>query len=203
MQVYNTTNLDNRVNPLLLKRDFNSIQSNQIFHPTIGFRWSSNGKWKHEVEISQLFHNKSEPSSKNLITSKPTQDYGIQKDHHYAFRYEASYSLFEKKKIQTFIGGGVLPYFQRNSFNPLARNSFPKSWNEIGAIFHITPRITYYLHPRIFMDVNIPINILNLAYTSSFIRNPAIPVKEQMQSDVHSHFMPNLFTGRVGLGFVF
>ena len=142
------------------------------FTPSIGFDLK-NGNY-HEFEISRLLVNRTYNESFNIddgggqsgqmVNGDVTTNFLI------AFRYEYNFIFLknnEKSKLIPALGFSIDPYFSRESYKTKVSLSYPSTENVLGATASVIPRIIYNLTEIIFLDLNIPIHIIDVNYNTA------------------------------------
>lgn len=78
--------------------------------------------------------------------------------------------------------------------------SFPTSENYFGIRVFVTPRLTYFLTSKLFIDVNIPLCFFDMYYHTDKENNPSLPISERTNSTYNFNQFPKIFSGRIGIG---
>jgi hypothetical protein len=177
----------------------------QILHPTIAFQWKTKKNNFHEIELTSFMLGKLVTKTEN--TSDTTQNGQTINGYDLvttsiAARYE--YILnFNKSKDRKFVpslGFGINPYYKQNNYSPKISSSFSTSEIYFGFKVFITPRLTYYLSSKFFIDLNIPICFLDSYFLKDKEDNPAVPVEERTITTFNLNGFPKVFSGRIGVG---
>lgn len=176
----------------------------QILHPTLAFQWNNGKNNAHEVELTYFNVAKVENYSEDLdIINGVIQNLGGDIiSSVISVRYEHILN-FNKSKDQKFVpsvGFGINPYYTQTSYSPKISSLFPHSELYVGTKLFLTPRLSYFIGSKFFIDVNIPICISNIYFTSDKNENPTYEVGERTTSSFNVDLFPNLFTGRIGIG---
>jgi hypothetical protein len=177
----------------------------QILHPTIAFQWKTKKNNFHEIELTNFIIDKavtkteltdSTFSNAYLLSGSDITTTSI------ALRYEYILNFFKSKerKLVPSLGFSMSPYFKQNKFSPLVATSFPSSERYIGSRAFVTPRITYYLRPRFFIDLNVPLCVLDAYTMTEKSEDPSIPESERTVKSINFQGLPTIFSGRIGIG---
>lgn len=121
-------------------------------------------------------------------------------------RYEYKWHLFKKKKWEKFapiIGVSATPFYQGSWIKSLKSTDFPISKMSYGMYFSAIPRLEYNFTEKLFIDLNVPINFLRLAYTRVKTEDPRIPVENRTTSGFSADSGPISFSVRLGIGYRF
>jgi hypothetical protein len=177
----------------------------QILHPTIAFQWKSKKNNFHEIELTSLMLGKigtqTEITNDTTINGQTISRSNL-KTTVISARYE--YILnFNKSKDSKFvpsIGFGINPYYRQNNYSPKISNSFPTSEISVGMRTFITPRLTYFVTSKLFIDVNIPLCFFDTFYLVDKEDNPVIPVQQRTITTFNYSQFPKILSGRLGVG---
>lgn len=116
------------------------------------------------------------------------------------YEYIVAFNKSKDSKIVPSIGFGVNPYFRKSSIAYESSTSFPSSTQSIGVRSFITPRITYFLTSKLFLDVNIPICLFDNFILTESSDNPTVPISQRDISSYNFNQFPKFISGRVGIG---
>ena len=105
----------------------------------------------------------------------------------------------EKKLIPSF-GFAASPYFKLTHYSPVLANAYPTTESFFGARFFVTPRLTYYLSSKFFIDINIPLCVLSTYFLTDRADNPALPVNERRAYTFSFETFPSILNARIGIG---
>ena len=176
------------------------------FTPALSFP-SANGNFQ-EIELSKIVIGNTRNEVLNVVDSTGKSSLVSvlrKKNNTIAFRYEYDVLLFKKKnadsKLKTYLGLSVNPYFSHTKYSSSIASMFTTSQNSFGALIAIIPRINYNINEKLFVDFNIPMNIIDMNVTSDITENPAIPVPQRSISTLNFSQLPDQFLVRFGLGF--
>ena len=175
------------------------------FTPSIAFVLP-NGNF-HEIELSQLVINNtnnetividdSSGQTVQPISGQITTNVSI------AMRYEYDVLFFKKKegaKLMPYLGFSMNPYFSNKKYSSKISTSFPTNQNSFGALLSIVPRLNYNLNENWFIDVNVPVNIVDLNVTVNSNDNPALTEQQRSSSTLGFAMFPSKFLVRFGVG---
>ena len=210
LKLYNTTIFEVQSKSTLVSDTSNvrfqyTNTNSQILHPSFAYQWKSKKNNFHEIELTNFTVNKvgtkteyvSDTSANGqLISGEETRNTAI------SLRYEYIVVLNKSKnsKIVPSIGFGVNPYFRKSSISYESATSFPSSNQSFGVRSFITPRITYFLTSKLFLDVNIPICLFDNYILTESIDNPAVPISQRDISTYNFNQFPKFISGRIGIG---
>ena len=214
VKMYNLTSYEkfstsNNLNDSTSNLTLNSTGSSfQLFHPTVAFQWKSKNNNFHEIELTHLIFGKESTLTElnnDSINFNQTIDGGTMTQTHISARYEfiLNFNKSKEHKIVPSIGFGINPYYSQDDFSPKTSSSFATSEKSVGIKTFITPRLTYFLTSKLFLDVNIPVCLFDLALDSDTQDNPIIPIEQRTVSTFNFNQFPNVFSGRIGIGFKF
>lgn len=156
----------------------------------------------HEIEflipeVSKSFDNIQYPM--NYVFQKKAPDFDGQVSS-YSLRYEFSKTLTNKNKRLGFdLGIGINPYYVLVEYIPTIETRYYSSTKLYGFVLNMVPRIKYKLSPRFSIDFNVPLNIYDLRAEKFRVKNPAIPIDQQMNNRYRHIFFESTYTFRVGL----
>jgi hypothetical protein len=186
---------------------FNYTSSDlQILHPTVAIQWKAKKNNLHEIELTGFKLNKL--GSKKDIKYDTTNSGPVVNENNLtitliSIRYEyiLNFNKRKDKKLVPSLGFGFNPYYRQNKYSPKVSSLFPACEQYIGLRTFITPRLTYYLSPKFFIDINIPLCIFEIYYLIDKEEDPAIPVNSRTINTFNFSQFPKLFSGRLGVGF--
>lgn len=165
----------------------------------------SKPKVSHEIGISKLHigHDSSYKKEETLPDGSVIAAEGAKQSHfHLNIRYEYGLNLIKiNKKHQLSIATSVEPYIWFDKSIPRTSENFPNRLTTVGSKFHLTPRATFSLSERLFLDVNMPIEIMDVYRLSNYTENPILTEEQRRYSDTRSDFFDSVFQFRIGLGF--
>jgi hypothetical protein len=210
VKIYNLTSFDEQTK----SRRLNDTSSNryqytnttlQILHPTIAFLWKSKKNNFHEIELTSLMLGKIGTKTEivnDTTNNRQTISVGDITTTAISVRYEyiLNFNKSKDSKLVPSIGLGINPYYRQNNYSPRISSSFPTSEISIGMRAFITPRMTYFLTSKLFIDVNIPLCFFDTFYLADKVDNPAIPVQERRITTFNYNQFPKVFSGRLGFG---
>ena len=183
-----------------------TVKTFQLLHPTIAFQWKTKKRENfHEIELSSFRFQK-----KNAVEEMITDSLNLtqiisgsaETNFSIAVRYEYIFTFFKTKdrKFLPSLGLGINSYFLQSSTLPKTADLFPVSETLIGSKVFLTPRINYYLSPKLFLDFNIPLCIMDFNLKSSRKENPVLPINQQRISVFQFQQFPTVFSARIGVG---
>lgn len=209
VKIYNVSTYSRTSNKTFMNDSLNTqmkeiYSSFQFFNPSIALQWATKRNNFHEISMGNMQFGKTQMKREISSDSSATQVLsGYQnKTSSMAGRYEFILN-FNKSKDTKFVpslGFGVSPYFSMSRSKPLVASAFPTSQNRIGFNVFIAPRLTYYFSSKFFLDVNIPICLVDNYMQINKSNNPILPAGQGTVSTYNINQFPKIFTGRVGIG---
>jgi hypothetical protein len=177
----------------------------QILHPTIAFQWKTKKNNFHEVELTSFILGKlvTKTEYKDDTTNNGQSESGfdlVTTAISARYEYILNFNKSKESKFVPSLGFGINPYYRQNNYSPEISSSFPISEIYLGVKVFITPRLTYYLSSKIFIDVNIPICFFDIYFLSEKENNPAVPIQEQTINTFNLNGFPKVYSGRIGVG---
>jgi len=211
LKMYNLTTFDAVTNTSqssdLPGISFNSsVKTFQLLHPTIAFQWKTKKKENfHEIELSSFSFRRTNTMDEKITDSTNISQIisGSEETNcSIAARYEYIFTFFKTKdrKFLPSLGLGINSYFLQSSTRPKTADLFPVSDRIIGSKVFLTPRINYFISPKLFLDFNIPLCILDLNLQTSKKENPILPLDQRSVSTFRFQQFPTVFSARIGLG---
>lgn len=177
----------------------------QILHPTIAFQWKSKKNNFHEIELTSLMLDKI--GTKTDIINDTTNNGQTISGNDITttvisarYEYILNFNKSKDSKIVPSIGFGINPYYRQNNYSPKISSSFSTSEVSVGMRTFITPRLTYFVTSKLFIDVNIPLCFFDTFYFVDKEDNPAIPVQQRTITTFNYNQFPKIFSGRLGVG---
>lgn len=157
-------------------------------------------KASHEFELSRLRVGTSNrvyvtegDSGQDVFDSRYDYNFGIRLKYEYGFKF-----LAINEKINFSLHASAEPYFNffktDNNSDIQGRSG---SGSTIGGQLHLIPRGIYDISERWFIDVNFPIELMNIYRTKSYSRTQGY---ERLSRQNNFNFFDNLLRMRVGIG---
>jgi hypothetical protein len=209
-KIYNLTTFDEYERSRTIN-DTSSIQVDyttttlQILHPTIAFQWKTKKNNFHEIELTNFMLGKLTTKTENkddtINNGQTVRGYDLVTTSISA-RYEYILNFYKSKesKFVPSLGFGINPYYRQNNYTPKNESSFSSSEQYFGAKVFLTPRLTYYLSSKFFLDINIPICFFDGYFLIDKENNPALPIQERTISTFNFNGFPKVYSGRIGVG---
>jgi hypothetical protein len=208
VKLYNLTtyedysNSGNDTNQYSLRYSSDNLR---ILHPTVAFQWMTKNGNSQEIELVDFNYSITGKDGKDTTEwGQLEADYTFKKTN-LSFRYE--YILnFLKGKDSRFVpslGFGINPYYWHYTELPSIPSEYRTAENIIGAKFFLTPRLIYHISPRFYLDLNIPICIIDSYFDSFNNEDPTLPVDEHQTNTINLEAFPKVFSGRIGVGLKF
>lgn len=212
-KIYNLTSYE-KVEIIIQQSDtstpylLSSSSDLQIFHPTFAFQWKTKNNNFQEVELTYLVLGKQ--STTTELKEDPTNDQQIMSGNkmlssHISIQYEyiKMFNKLKDRKLVPAIGFGFNPYYKQINTTPQIATSYPESEKYLGAKVFVTPRLNYYLNSKFFLDVNIPICLLNTYFLTDKSGDPTLTIPERITKSFNFQQFPHILSGRVGIGYKF
>ena len=211
LKMYNLTTFDAVSNTSqssdLAGISFNSsVKTFQLLHPTIAFQWKTKKKENfHEIELSSFSFRRTNTMDEKITDSTNISQIisGSEETNcSIAARYEYIFTFFKTKdrKFLPSLGLGINSYFLQSSTRPKTADLFPVSDRIIGSKVFLTPRISYFITPKLFLDFNIPLCIIDANLQTIKKQDPILPINQQSISTMRFQQFPSIFSARIGLG---
>jgi len=209
LKLYNQTSFEQSINTVfadtlnLNVRDANTTW--QYVHPTIAFQWRSKKQNFREIELIDLYFNKKTESREQLDSNGNTDNVLSKRDLYssgISLRYEYTV-IFKKLKASNFVPSisyAASTYFKVDQFVPKSSNQFKNTQSTLGARGFIIPRLTYFVGSKLFVDLNVPICVMDLYYRVNVNEKPGIPVNQQRISNINFELFPKVISVRIGVG---
>ena len=207
LKIYNLTSFDEQTISRRLTASSPRYQYTnatlQILHPTISFQWRSKRNNFHEIELTSFMLGKIGKTTDSITTnSAQTISGGDLTITAISLRYEYIFNFNKSKdsKLVPSIGFGINPYYRQNNNSPKISSSFHTSDINIGMRAFVTPRISYFLTSKLFIDVNIPLCFFDTFYYAGKEDNPALSLLERTTNTYNFSLFPKVYCGRIGIG---
>lgn len=192
----------------------NGISRNEYMKEINGFNFSPSLVFytkkgnSSEIEISRLDYSHKFNKEYTLLDSTGALlnviSGNTQKQFELYLRYEYKLRLFKKKdweKIKPIIGFSGTPFVIWDKIDPLLNTEFKKTKTIVGLYLSVIPRIEYSISERWYLDLNIPIAISTIHYTSIKNEDPSLSPEERTRNIIDFYNTPVSFAIRFGIGF--
>jgi hypothetical protein len=210
LKIYNLTTFEEqtkstRINGTAPFRYESTNSALKIIRPTIAFQWKTGKNNFHEIELTNLMLGKTmtktefvndSTTNRQTVTGSDISTTALSVRYEYILRFSES----KDRKLVPSVGFGINPYYERNNYSPIISSSFPTSETSLGMRTYLTPRISYFVTSKVFIDVNIPVCVFDSFYLSDKTDNPTIPIDNRTISSFSYNQFPKLFSGRIGVG---
>ena len=123
---------------------------------------------------------------------------------HLALRYEYALKLnlgSESSRLIAYLGFAGSPYFKTVKIKPEVSESFSESQSQLGLVLSVVPHITYSLSPKWYLDLNLPISVVDVAYINFKTSDPVYQLEQRKISTSELSTFPSDFLVRFGIGF--
>lgn len=214
IKVSNQTSYE-RFNKLTIDTDtnFNFISTSalHILHPTIAYQWKTKKQNFHEIEITNFSLNRSSTRTELVGDSIPPGGPGyigipidggktINALISLKYEYIMTFQKLKEKKLVPSFGFAINPYFKQTNFEPVLATIYSTQEQFFGARFFVTPRLTYYLTSKFFIDFNIPLCVLSTYFLTDRIEDPVLPINERQTNTFSFETFPSILSARIGIG---
>ena len=199
-----TSNFDSTMNLI-------STSSLQVFHPTISYQWRAKNQNFHEIEITS-FNMKRSTSLTEIVgdsITPPSPGYvgipiaggrSINALISLKYEYIMTFRKMKEKKLVPSFGFAINPFFKHTSFSPVLSSVYPSKEQILGVRFFATPRLTYYVTPKFFVDINLPLCVASTYFMNDVSENPVVPINERRTSTFSFETFPAILNARIGIG---
>jgi len=177
----------------------------EIINPTIALQWKTKKNNFKEIEFTKLNVAKLTTITSTLNDStsiKENVENIDQKSTVISIRYEyqINFSKQNDRKMTFLIGLGFNPYITLDKYRPQLSSFNPSSFTNVGFNFFVIPHLSYNLTSRIFVNLNIPINVTNINLEHVYIDNPnRRPISNKVDTYSFKTFSNN-YSLRIGVG---
>lgn len=182
-----------------------STESLKLLQPAIAFQWKARKSLFHEIEISNF-------SVANVATSVRQYTDGSGGEillgeeklttTYISLRYEQM-TNFNRSKETNFVpalAASVNPYFRQNTFSSEIPANYPSSETFYGLRAFFTPRITYFMGERLFLNLDASLCIFDMYFVEDKVENPAFPISKHKTSEFIYTQFPKIYNARLGIG---
>ncbi len=163
-----------------------------------------NERSMHEFEISAFNFGTTDyrfTQTRTSINQKQLADGYKQFFFNLNIKYEYIFRLSDKEKnYGVMLGTSVEPYIHRDIFLPLVSKYYLTKQFTLGGKFYIIPRGIIPLKKKFYIDINIPIEIIDLNWKRTYVDNPGLSEDLRSTNNYENAFFRNLFQFRIGLG---
>lgn len=194
-----TTNIRNLNYPFLNPKM--ELTYHNILTPTAAINIANKRGNQHEIELTALRINKS--SQKEVAVQNGTTvilggdeitETGI------ALRYEYIRTFLKKHKLQPALGLAASPYYMRQHYVPYVTSIYPYNQSIIGVQTFLIPRLNYYWGKRVVLDLNFPLQVMDIRATYQKTMNPTLNANQQRYGIAELIAFQNIFYARLGIG---
>jgi hypothetical protein len=175
---------------------FSSSQT--LVQPAYAFQMKTANGNAHEFELSNFLFNATKSGDPNAVYKSRATNVVL--------KYEYIINLMKKRnpRLAPSVGLGAAPYFHHVRGVPTTSSAFPYRNTVFGLSGLLIPRVTYNVTSRLYLDINVPITILDLHHQSNKVSNPAVPVSKRTNSLTRFDMLQlEPITVRIGLGIRF
>ncbi|TVQ13909.1 MAG: hypothetical protein EA361_09045 [Bacteroidetes bacterium] len=181
----------------------------RIFHPTFALQWKTKADNYQEIEITFLEINSNELRQIDVLylDNAYKKFFGGIKvtTTHLSLRYEYIYRFTKAvdRRFDFSLGAGINPYFFNISEDPVISNQFPTHERNMGAFFHVVPRIQFNLSNKLYMDLNVPFCLFYYNHRRMEREDPQLTEELKILTFTDNTLLPEVYSVRVGVGFRF
>ncbi len=173
-----------------------------IVNPNFAVLYKTSKGNSHEFELTDLNiqNTKNEETDSNyttIISGESVRSSTIS----LRYEYTPNANHLTYKNASLSLGFGVQPYFYRTSITPHVSTQYPESELFLGNLFYIVPRISYSINNHLSIDVNSPINLLDVYFYSQQIHNPLFSESQKNRTTLTFEGIPNKLSLRFGLAY--
>ncbi len=184
---------------------FQTEESFQILQANIAFQWKMNNNNFHEIQLVDFRIGKhgvksEQKNDKTNASLTYNGQYTTLTAIAIGYDYILNFNKRADRKFVPSLGIGGTPYFVRQKREPYVSHAFPVTDTRIGMKLFVSPRISYYLNSRFFLDLHIPICVSDMQVHQNQVKNPAFTSEQQKTSTVNFTQFPKIFYGRIGVG---
>jgi hypothetical protein len=182
-----------------------STENLRIFHPTVAFQWiTKNGNFQ-EVELVDFMYSITGKDGKDTTEWGQLEEDFTFKKTNLSFRYEYNVNFLKGRdaRFVPSLGFGVNPYYWHYTDLPAITSQYRTAENIVGAKIYLTPRVIYHISPRFFLDVNIPICVMDSYFDSFNNEDPTLSIDQRQVNTINLEVFPKIFSGRIGVGLRF
>ncbi len=123
------------------------------------------------------------------------------KEREFGLRYELGNYLEGNlfKHIRVRLGGGLRLYYYYTRVDPLTTLSFPKDYQQGGALISFIPHLEFPLGSRFFADLNASIFSIGVGLEHRYIHHPLFTERQRSATSIAYDMAVNRFL-RLGIG---
>lgn len=191
--------------------NYTTTTSLQILQPTIAYQWKTKNHNFHEVELTDFSFNRSTSLTQIVGDSIPPASPayvgipiggGKTVNAMISLKYEyiMTFRKMKEKKLVPSLGLAINPFFMHTGFRPALSNDYPKKDQIYGVNFFITPRLTYFISKKIFVDINLPLCLARTYFSSHVEENPVLPLNARRTTTYSFESFPAILSARIGVG---
>ena len=186
---------------------FSRINEN-ILNDNLSFalEYKTKSKKVHEFEVLGLNYD-----NKHIKTLIVRHNEGVtnisagndNKHFYFSSRYKyKTISFIEKPKVSFFLYTSQLLTYEKLNNKPLISSGYHTKNTVLHTAFSVIPSVNYNYKNLIFINFNIPVDILSFGIKKTVIHNPALPVDLQTITNFYAdNFFPFTLYVKMGIGF--
>ncbi len=116
-----------------------------------------------------------------------------------AFRYQLNHYFNKEKKVIPYIGLSPQLFYNYLNIKPLTSNRFETTEQKLGLNLALVPGLVVNIKNKLALDFDLPLGFYEICLNSHNLRNPALDVDEQKQSEIEGEFIPQTINLRIGV----
>jgi hypothetical protein len=163
-------------------------------------------RWRHEIEvfvpeIKASFSHVQFPWAYDVYFHEGTKE----RTNSYSVRYALVRNVYSfADRFHFALGLGLNPYYQKFESIPVQENIYYASTTTLGASINVLPAFNFdLLQNRLMITADCPLKLFDFFRSELYIRNPAIPIRQQKMPETTSKFFMNVYTVRIGVTYWF
>ncbi len=179
-----------------------------LIQPTIAFQLISKNSNFHELELIHLTYgsNDFKESYQGELTETLVSRRGsVRTLTNLSLKYEYIYT-FRKgadTRLKPALGIGLNPQY----LNLINEPPVALDWKTENSLFvfriQVTPRIAYFVSPRAFLELSLPITVLDFKHNRYHVENPMLIEELRTSKISETSFFPIYYSGRISFGIMF
>lgn len=183
---------------------YNSTTKNSLFGNISPSLLINKGRSLHEFEISGINFGTTDYLQTQTAISYNQQrinDGYKQNFFNLNIKYEYIFQLLGKdKNYGIMVGASAEPYIRRDIYRPRISLYYLTKQFTLGGKFYIIPRGVISLGKKFYVDLNFPIEIIDINWNRTYIDNPSLAKDLRTSNNYENDIFNKLFQFRLGLG---
>jgi hypothetical protein len=178
----------------------------QILQPLITLQRKTQNNNFVEIELSSLNINSNRSSFYVYNDSPP---YNTSKEPLYKQRntniavraeYIFVYGKIKDKRLVSNVGVGLMTSYNKMNYISASPMLYSNSITTLGCSVYISPKLTYFLKSKYFIDLSLPLNLAEFSLNSSYNSNPKLDLNNRKTSTFNFDGLTTSFGFRLGFG---